>query len=99
MPKPKSLPPSGLSRELALSRAAGHMLDEMMDLIPFLGLADIPLQLFERFRTTEIGFDIGQFIVKPGRRLRRRLPRGQILPLRPDGADLRSPASAISRLA
>lgn len=61
---------------VALARG-GRLFDNMMDFIAFLGPADIPLQLFERFRAIELGLDGGEFVTKPPSDLSRRHPRLQ----------------------
>ncbi len=50
----------------------GRLLDNMVNFIHFLGLADIPLQLFERFWAIELGLDVGEFATKPPSGLSRR---------------------------
>lgn len=42
----------------------GRLLHKMVNVIPFPGLSNIPLQLFERLWPIEVGLDKWNFVVK-----------------------------------
>ncbi len=50
-------------RDFIISR--GRLLHNMVNIVPFPGLSNIRLQVFERLWRIEIGFDKWNFVIKP----------------------------------